>query len=154
VRTCARASLVLSCSAHCRNACCTASAMDVASSPMYSFPVPCDGRVRLTVSGGGGVTARRQRPTARSESTRAAGYHPELMLTLKGIFVDTMLMKTPTRSRLGSILYASHFILLACRVATSLPASNNSGMRLAKRKTLMPCVSVPAPVLVSVHSRR
>ena len=62
-------------------------------------------------------------------------------LTLKGILVETMLMKTPTRSRLGSILYASHLSLLACRVATSLPASNSSGMRLAKRNTLMPCAA-------------
>ncbi|OSX70540.1 hypothetical protein BU14_0728s0006 [Porphyra umbilicalis] len=72
-----------------------------------------------------------------SASASSAMY--SLPVPLKGIRVETMEQKTPTRSVDGLILYAVQLMRLrAVRVTTSLPPSNSSGMRLAKRYTDRP----------------
>ena len=75
------------------------------------------------------------RSTASAISTLSSPMY-SFEVPLKGIFVLTMLTKIPILSLFLSILYELQFSLCTHRVTTSLPASNNKGIRLANRKTL------------------
>ena len=66
---------------------------------------------------------------------------------LNGIFVLTMLTKTPILSLFLSILYEPQFRRCTHRVTTSEPPSKSSGMRFANRNTLNPALTSFPPRL-------
>ena len=111
---------------------------------MYSLPVPfrqeCTGRApRVSVGAG-------RRASGESCGQRAFEGRDGWARTLKGTLVETSDTKTPTLSWFCRILYALQLmrLLLTC-VATSAPPSKSSGMRLAKRYTVIPGLASRPP---------